>query len=122
MCVAQIHVHPVVPVLKETLAVVRAFNARLKRRVTAVMASEARLHWIDIFPALLTPSGDAVRCMLRASRRCALCVCVCVGGENALQVSLRGVRLPRCWCSSTTTLRWTGHTCRPSTCRCWRRT
>mmetsp|Transcript_7263 Transcript_7263/g.25968 ORF Transcript_7263/g.25968 Transcript_7263/m.25968 type:complete len:118 (-) Transcript_7263:124-477(-) len=42
-------VHPIVPVLKETRAVVRKYNARLRQRVL----QEPELRWLDFFDGLL---------------------------------------------------------------------
>jgi len=50
-------VHPVPPVLPETRAVVKQFNAALRR---AVERASPVLAWLDFFEQLLTPAGDAL--------------------------------------------------------------
>jgi hypothetical protein len=69
----QIMVHPVVPVLKETFATVKVFNAALKEQVLLAGVSTPSIAWLDMFPGLLNSEGTGVRpsapfapCMLPA--------------------------------------------------------
>ena len=54
-------VHPVVPVLNETRAIVKAFNARLQAAVAAAQADTPGLKWLDMFDFLLSDDKEHVR-------------------------------------------------------------
>lgn len=54
-----VFIHPIVPVLNETRAIVTQYNALFKERVRA---TNGRLLWLDdVFEGLLTPDGTALR-------------------------------------------------------------
>jgi len=50
-------VHPVVPVLNETRAMVKQFNTALKERVT----SSPELQWLEFYENLLTEDKEQLR-------------------------------------------------------------
>jgi len=52
-----VYVHPIVPVLNETRAMVKIYNRIFHRKVQKV----PNLKWLDFFGQMLTPAGDALR-------------------------------------------------------------
>ena len=56
----QVFVHPVVPVLNETRAIVRAFNKQLEAAVLLRATTVSNLRWLPFFSSLLSDDAAAV--------------------------------------------------------------